>query len=293
MSTTSSKLSYLYDTTKIVKEAAQASLYIQGRPLLPNSATFRDYALVLNPLERIIYDNFSDGTAGALYVPQPTVFGKQVLFQDSEGTIPVLKDGDPVGKIKDLSGNGFHATQPIDEKRPVYKTENNLHWLESDGDQSGIGKNLSHNLSLQGDTTMIVSAERLGFSGGDVQGLYAATAPYNEISTFVMGKAGGSSNWGSYGNTWEPTDTSILNNKSILTAIYSETQEVQKLYTNGVFSRDINDNYAGDDQDRRKLFSEYGGRYFNGRLYFAFSVNKALSDGERVFIEQQFDVLSS
>lgn len=36
---------------------------------------------------------------------------KSTLFQDVAGTVPVTKDGDPVGLIRDKSGNGNHATQ--------------------------------------------------------------------------------------------------------------------------------------------------------------------------------------
>ena len=43
------------------------------------------------------------------------------MFQDAAGTIPVTANGDPVGLIKDKSGNGNHATQTLSAARPVYK----------------------------------------------------------------------------------------------------------------------------------------------------------------------------
>ena len=52
------------------------------------------------------------------------------LFQDSAGTTPVTADGDPVGKMLDLSGNGFHALQPTAGNRPVYKTDGVTSWLQ-------------------------------------------------------------------------------------------------------------------------------------------------------------------
>ena len=54
------------------------------------------------------------------------------LFQDVAGTIPVTTDGDPVGLIKDKSGNNNHATQPVSAARPTYRTDGVLHWLEFD-----------------------------------------------------------------------------------------------------------------------------------------------------------------
>lgn len=54
------------------------------------------------------------------------------LFQDSAGTTPVTADGDPVGRIADLSGNGNHFTAS-GSARPTYRTSGTSHWLEFDG----------------------------------------------------------------------------------------------------------------------------------------------------------------
>lgn len=44
------------------------------------------------------------------------------LFQDIAGTVPVTVHGDPVGKMLDKSGNGYHATQGTAGRRPLYQT---------------------------------------------------------------------------------------------------------------------------------------------------------------------------
>lgn len=43
------------------------------------------------------------------------------LFQDAAGATPVTADGDPIGLVMDISGNGLHFTQAGDA-RPLYKT---------------------------------------------------------------------------------------------------------------------------------------------------------------------------
>src|SRR5690554_6216110 len=83
-----------------------------------------------DPLRALIASLYGDGEQGAMFIPQPKVLGEQVLFQDAAGTTPVTADGDPVGLMLDLSGNGNHATQETSARRPIYRTDGVLHWLE-------------------------------------------------------------------------------------------------------------------------------------------------------------------
>lgn len=55
------------------------------------------------------------------------------MFKDAAGTVPVTKDGDPVGLMLDKSGNGNHATQTVSASRPTYQTDGILHKLAFDG----------------------------------------------------------------------------------------------------------------------------------------------------------------
>jgi hypothetical protein len=55
------------------------------------------------------------------------------MFQDAAGTTPVTANNDPVGLIRDKSGNGNHFTQSTTTKRPLYKTSGGLSWLDFDG----------------------------------------------------------------------------------------------------------------------------------------------------------------
>lgn len=72
---------------------------------------------------------FNSGETGAWYDP----FDTSTLFQDAAGTISVTADGDPVGYMGDKSGNGNHCIQSDADKRPIYRTDGTLHWLEFDG----------------------------------------------------------------------------------------------------------------------------------------------------------------
>jgi lysophospholipase L1-like esterase len=56
------------------------------------------------------------------------------LFQDAAGTTPVTAAGQPVGLIRDKSGNGKHASQATDTKRPILQLdEYGCYYLQFDG----------------------------------------------------------------------------------------------------------------------------------------------------------------
>lgn len=55
------------------------------------------------------------------------------LFQLAGDTTPNVAVGDPVGKMLDKSGNGYHVTQSSSTKRPILRTSGGLYWLEFDG----------------------------------------------------------------------------------------------------------------------------------------------------------------
>lgn len=87
---------------------------------------------------------FSGGAQGAWFDPSDTAS----LFQDPAGTIPVVNDGDPVGLLVDVSGNGNHAVQTVPSARPSWRTDGVLSWLEFDGaDDKLIIPPVAHNAS--------------------------------------------------------------------------------------------------------------------------------------------------
>jgi len=60
---------------------------------------------------------FAGGQQGVWYEPKP-----EYLYQDAAGTVPVTVDGDPVGLMLDVSGNGNHATQSTSAARPIHSS---------------------------------------------------------------------------------------------------------------------------------------------------------------------------
>lgn len=74
-------------------------------------------------------DLFAGGKQGVWLDPSDL----STMFKDVAGTQPVTSNGDPVGLIRDKSGNGNHATQTVSAYRPIYRTDGILHWLSLDG----------------------------------------------------------------------------------------------------------------------------------------------------------------
>lgn len=67
-------------------------------------------------------DLFGAGEVGVWYDPSDL----STMFQDAAGTVPVTGVEQPVGMIRDKSGNGNHATQPTATSRPVLSARYNL-----------------------------------------------------------------------------------------------------------------------------------------------------------------------
>lgn len=72
---------------------------------------------------------FQGGVGGVWYDPSDL----STLFQDSAGTIPVTAAGQPVGRMLDKSGNGFHALQPTAAYCPTLQIESGRPYLQFDG----------------------------------------------------------------------------------------------------------------------------------------------------------------
>lgn len=109
----------------------------------------------------LVWDNFdpstlfAGGKQGVWYDPSDLT----TLFKDAAGTQPVTADGDPVGLIRDKSGNNNHATQKVSAARPTYRTNGVLHWLKFDGVDDNL-KATAFNMSNHADLSAFVAAQR-------------------------------------------------------------------------------------------------------------------------------------
>lgn len=133
---------------------------------------------------------FAGRAKGAWFDPSD----KTTLWQDSAGTVPVTTDGQPVGRIRDLSGNGCHAIQTVSAARPVWRTAGGLSWIEFDGvDDCLIASTV--NLGATSELGLFGGVRKLaGNNNGPVVEL---TSSFGNLGAFALIANDGSlANWG-------------------------------------------------------------------------------------------------
>lgn len=83
-------------------------------------------------LTTLISSLFGSGEQGTLYLPSLST-----CYTDN-GTTLCTAPGNLVYRIDDLSGNGHHATQATESKRPVLRESGGLYYLEFDGAEDAL-----------------------------------------------------------------------------------------------------------------------------------------------------------
>lgn len=106
---------------------------------------------------------FAAGEKGAWYDPSDL----SALFQNAAMTIPVAADGDPVGAMRDKSGNNIHLMQPTVGARPTFKVAGSSRWLEFTNrtDWMVSSSTFSYNAQLDSHYTGCAVANGGSYSG--------------------------------------------------------------------------------------------------------------------------------
>ena len=99
---------------------------------------------------------FAAGAKGVWYDPSDLA----TLFQDSAGTIAVTAAGDPVGKMLDKSGLGYHLTQSDSAKRPVLQNDGANYYLSFDGFDDCLFTSAQVDLSATNELTQVVGLRK-------------------------------------------------------------------------------------------------------------------------------------
>jgi len=106
---------------------------------------------------------FANGEEGAWYDPSDLAS----MFQSSDGTTAAVVD-QPVGYIRDKSGNGNHAIQATSDKRPTLRQSGSLYYLEFDGANDCL------------------ATSAIDFTGGDQMSVFAGAAKTASANQVVV-----------------------------------------------------------------------------------------------------------
>lgn len=141
---------------------------------------------------------FAAGEQGVWYDPSDL----STMFQDAMGTIPVTAAGQPVGMVRDKSGNGNHATQDTATARPILQTEGGKWYLEFDGVDDWLQTGTVNFTAADKMTTwaglmmlasaaagMVVELSLNSASPATYPGIFAIFAPYSS-NNYAMRSCG-------------------------------------------------------------------------------------------------------
>lgn len=128
---------------------------------------------------------FGSGENGFIFDPSDL----SNIFQGiTSGSTAVTADGDPVGYITDLTGNGHHAAAPAaDTRRATYKTAGGLSWLEFDGSNDRYAVTPGSLLNNKAGCT-IVFAGRGAADGAQRTLLLLSTGTNSNFARVLFGK---------------------------------------------------------------------------------------------------------
>lgn len=222
---------------------------------------------------------FAGGKQGAWYDPSDL----STLFKDAAGSQPVTADGDPVGLMRDKSGNGNHATQTVSAARPIYKTNGVLHWLQFDGVDDDLSapfsltKEILYAAGVSSTTpsqfNCIVSVGGGGTSGAGLELLTSG------LVTDVFGNAGVSVNktltaGNHYSVLFQTPDWSVHPSNS---QFFVNTADVLSTVSYGDVSKLNN---SSKNPLRIGSFARYSTSFFRGKMYSVIASNSVISQAQ-------------
>lgn len=121
------------------------------------------------------------------------------LFQDVAGTVPATAINNPVGLMKDLSGNGYHAIQATATSRPVLSAINGVPHIKYDGiDDSMTGTN---SVMSTGDVTLVSVMQIVNLNNTWQASIILTSSGASSSGVLAIGRISNTTRFGAH-NTW-------------------------------------------------------------------------------------------
>lgn len=180
------------------------------------------------------------------------------LFQNNARSTPVAANNDPIGGVTDKSGGGFHATQTVAGRKPLYKTniQNGRGCAYFDGSDDA----LLHALTVSANTQTVFAVVSASAQTG-LREIYNTQS--NRLGIFS--RLSTSANWGAYTGTEYPAGTNIQGaGWKVVCARRSTASDTGYFWTNntsdGAFTNSIGSNpYIGGSTGYGRSYLGYIG----------------------------------
>lgn len=220
--------------------------------------------------------------------------GAVTLYQDAAGATPVTAIGQTVGRINDLSGNGYHLTQSASTSRMVLQHDGTSAYLLSDGSNDSY---LTQSIDLSStDSASVVSCVRVNtshtgmvceFSGpnGDGDGAFhLACVGGGGLQATLKGSLSAGS---AYASSGYAAPVSL-----VLSGEFDISTDTLRCRANGAVAASIASDRGSGNLGNYPLavsFRRGGTLLFNGRIYgLPMIVKRLMTAGELAAAEKAF-----
>lgn len=200
------------------------------------------------------------------------------MFQDAAGTVPVTATGQPVGRMLDVSGNGYIFTQTTDANRPTLMQDaGGNYYLSSDGVSKRLVSTTAVTLSGSAKVTVMVGIRFTAsvfytcLSQPDLDGRIALQRSDSNVNRL------GTKRTGSTGEVAQQVETIANGTNAVLAAsvdyAIANTANAAQFYINGVAGTDTSIGSgsamsAVGNLQTTILSEPNGSSSLNGRLYY-------------------------
>ncbi len=247
---------------------------------------------------------FAGGRFSGNWSPQSLFFGGEVglllpnfdpangtLFQDSAGTTPVTGVGQPVGRVLDMSGNGNHLVQSVnDDYRPTLQADGDGNWYL---DFDGVDDYLSTALDMSG-TDEVNAVMGLEKASANTEIIFEITASSSSNpGSFSFYQGGNIYYFRSYGSAAVDVTNSGYDaaDKHVMTGVGKISSDTLLLREDGVqVGSSATDQGTGNYSDDTLYLGSRAGAslFFSGKLFGLCVLGRLADDVELSNLEKHF-----
>ena len=248
----------------------------------------------LKTLTQLIKALFANSEQGFAYDPNDLT----TLYQDAAGTIPVTATGQPVGLMKDKSGNNNHAFQTTSATRPILRKNavTGANYLEFDGSDDFLMTN-NIDFTATDKVSLFAGVTKLADNTQIVAELSSNTAINPGSFYLVAGSDAGGNGFTSLAHSSPILSigqiarhfTYLAPDVAVLSIKHDISGDLSSMRRNGVIGiNGLDDKGTGNFGNYPLYIGRRNGTLltFNGHLYSLIGIGRLTTDSETIALEK-------